>query len=166
MVYILWTSLNFFTTSSSITPCAPWRLGSAILGIVSGALGSFAVLRKQSLLGDAISHAALPGIVIAFLLTRSREPVILMLGALIAGWLATLFMLNVVRTTRIKDDSALGTGAFGLLWLRLDAADLHPTSARCHTSRLGQVPLRSSRHLAYNATWSRWRSSVHWQSPC
>ena len=83
-------------------------LGSAILGIVSGALGSFAVLRKQSLLGDAISHAALPGIVLAFLLTRSREPVILMLGALIAGWLATLFMLNVIRTTRIKDDSALG----------------------------------------------------------
>ena len=64
-------------------------LGSAILGIVSGTLGSFAVLRKQSLLGDAISHAALPGIVIAFLLTRSREPVILMLGALIAGWIAT-----------------------------------------------------------------------------
>jgi len=83
-------------------------LGSAILGIVSGALGSFAVLRKQSLLGDAISHAALPGIVIAFLLTRSREPAVLMLGALIAGWLATLFMLNVIRTTRIKDDSALG----------------------------------------------------------
>jgi len=83
-------------------------LGSAILGIVSGALGSFAVLRKQSLLGDAISHAALPGIVLAFLLTRSREPVILMLGALIAGWLATLFMLNVVNTTRIKNDSALG----------------------------------------------------------
>lgn len=83
-------------------------LGSVILGIVSGALGSFAVLRKQSLLGDAISHAALPGIVIAFLITRSREPAVLMLGALIAGWLATLFMLNIIRTTRIKDDSALG----------------------------------------------------------
>ena len=83
-------------------------LGAAILGLVSGMLGSFAVLRKQSLLGDAISHAALPGIVISFLITRSREPVVLMLGALIAGWLATLFMLNITRTTRIKDDSALG----------------------------------------------------------
>lgn len=83
-------------------------LGAAILGIVSGMLGSFAVLRKQSLLGDAISHAALPGIVLAFLITRTREPAILMLGALIAGWLATLFMLNITRTTRIKDDSALG----------------------------------------------------------
>ena len=83
-------------------------LGAAILGIVSGTLGSFAVLRKQSLLGDAISHAALPGIVLSFLITRSREPAILMLGALSAGWLATLFMLNITRTTRIKDDSALG----------------------------------------------------------
>jgi manganese/zinc/iron transport system permease protein len=83
-------------------------LGAAILGIVSGMLGSFAVLRKQSLLGDAISHAALPGIVLAFLVTRDREPVVLMLGALIAGWIATLFMLNITRTTRIKDDSALG----------------------------------------------------------
>ena len=83
-------------------------LGAAILGIVSGMLGSFAVLRKQSLLGDAISHAALPGLVLAFLLTRSREPAVLMLGALATGWLATLFMLNITRTTRIKDDSALG----------------------------------------------------------
>jgi manganese/zinc/iron transport system permease protein len=41
-------------------------LGSATLGLVSGALGTYAVLRKQSLLGDAISHAALPGIVLAF----------------------------------------------------------------------------------------------------
>lgn len=83
-------------------------LGSAILGIASGALGSFAVLRKQSLLGDAISHAALPGIVLAFLLTRSREPIVLIMGAMIAGWMATLAMLTIIRTTRIKDDSALG----------------------------------------------------------
>lgn len=83
-------------------------LGAAILGMVSGMLGAFAVLRKQSLLGDAISHAALPGIVLAFLITRQREPVVLILGALIAGWVATLFMLTVTRTTRIKNDTALG----------------------------------------------------------
>lgn len=83
-------------------------LGALILGVVSGMLGSFAVLRKQSLLGDAISHAALPGIVLAFLLTRQREPVVLMLGALIAGWLATLFMSLITGTTRIKNDTALG----------------------------------------------------------
>ena len=49
-------------------------IGTAILGIVSGALGSYAVLRKQSLVGDAISHAALPGICLAFLITDSKTP--------------------------------------------------------------------------------------------
>jgi manganese/zinc/iron transport system permease protein len=83
-------------------------LGAATLGIISGVLGCFAVLRKQSLLGDAISHAALPGIALAFLLTGSKSTVILLIGAAIAGWLATLQMMLIVKTTRIKEDSALG----------------------------------------------------------
>ena len=48
-------------------------LGTAVLGAVTGMLGSFAVLRKQSLLGDAISHAALPGIAIAFLINFLKK---------------------------------------------------------------------------------------------
>lgn len=97
-------------------------LGSAVLGVVSGSLGSFAVLRKQSLLGDAMSHAALPGIVIAFILTRSKFSFVLLLGALVAGWIATLTMTAIVRYTRVKQDSALGLVlsvffGFGLLLL-------------------------------------------------
>ena len=83
-------------------------IGAALLGIVSGALGTYAVLRRQSLLGDAISHAALPGVAIAFLLTGSKTPLILVLGAAIAGWLGTLLIMSIVRMTRIKYDSALG----------------------------------------------------------
>lgn len=83
-------------------------LGAAVLGILSGALGSFAVLRKQSLLGDAMSHAALPGIALAYMLTGSKLTLVLVLGAAIAGWLATLIMIAIVRQTRIKQDSALG----------------------------------------------------------
>ena len=83
-------------------------IGAALLGAVSGSLGTYAVLRRQSLLGDAISHAALPGIAIAFLLTGSKTPLILVLGAAIAGWLGTLLILSVVRLTRIKYDSVLG----------------------------------------------------------
>ena len=82
-------------------------IGAALLGAVSGALGSYAVLRRQSLLGDAISHAALPGIAIAFLLTGSKAPLILIMGAAIVGWLGTLLILSIVRLTRIKYDSAL-----------------------------------------------------------
>ena len=83
-------------------------IGAALLGAVSGSLGTYAVLRRQSLLGDAISHAALPGIAIAFLLTGSKAPLILVLGAALAGWLGTLLIMSVVRLTRIKYDSALG----------------------------------------------------------
>lgn len=83
-------------------------LGSATLGIVSGALGVYAVLRRQSLLGDAISHAALPGIAIAFLLTGSKAPLVLILGAAAAGWIGTLLVMSIVNTTRITGDTALG----------------------------------------------------------
>jgi manganese/zinc/iron transport system permease protein len=92
-------------------------LGSAALGLVSGALGVFAVLRRQSLLGDAVSHAALPGIVLAFLLTGSKAPLVLVLGAALAGWCAALLVMLVVRTSRIKVDTALGlmlSSFFGL----------------------------------------------------
>jgi manganese/zinc/iron transport system permease protein len=83
-------------------------LGAATLGIVSGMLGCYAVLRKQSLLGDAMSHAALPGIALAFLFTGSKAPFVLLLGAALAGWVGTLLVMSIVKTTRIKNDSALG----------------------------------------------------------
>jgi manganese/zinc/iron transport system permease protein len=83
-------------------------LGAAVLGIVAGALGSFAVLRRQSLLGDAMSHAALPGIALGYLLMQSKEPIVLLGGAVIAGWLGTFLVTAVVRTTRVKYDAALG----------------------------------------------------------
>lgn len=82
-------------------------LGSALLGLISGVLGSFAVLRKQSLLGDGVSHSALPGVVMAFLLLGTKNTEILLLGALISGSLATLFIVGIVRHTRVKFDSAL-----------------------------------------------------------
>ncbi|NTW03798.1 MAG: metal ABC transporter permease [Oscillochloris sp.] len=83
-------------------------LGAAALGIVSGILGCFAVMRRQALLGDAMSHAALPGVILAFMLTGSRAPLILVLGAALAGWLGALAVLTIVRMSRIKEDSAFG----------------------------------------------------------
>lgn len=83
-------------------------IGSGVLGATSGALGSFAYLRRQSLLGDAVSHAALPGIVIAFMLTGSKMPLVLMLGAGLAGWVGTMAVQLVVRRSRVPYDSALG----------------------------------------------------------
>lgn len=83
-------------------------LGSALLGIISGALGTYAVLREQSLLGDAVSHAAFPGICLVFLLTGVKSTESLLLGALMAGWLAAMLISSIINNTRIKLDSALG----------------------------------------------------------
>jgi len=83
-------------------------LGSAILGAVGGALGSFAVLRRQGLLGDALAHATLPGVCVAFMLTGSKNPAVLLLGAGLSAGLGALFILAVVGGTRIKQDAALG----------------------------------------------------------
>ena len=83
-------------------------LGATLLGAVSGLVGSFALLRRQSLLGDALAHAALPGVGLAFLLTGSKHPLPILLGATAAGVLGALFMLAVVRGSRIKTDSAMG----------------------------------------------------------
>jgi manganese/zinc/iron transport system permease protein len=119
-------------------------LGSATLGIVSGALGTFAVLRRQSLLGDAVAHAALPGIALAFLLTGQRTPLVLMLGAAIAGWLATLAILVVTGRTRIKYDAALGLMlsvffGFGLVLLTLIQRRPDATQAGLDTFLFGQA---------------------------
>ncbi len=83
-------------------------LGSAVLGLASGALGALAMLRRQSLLGDVISHAALPGVALAFLLTGSKAPLALVAGAGVAGWVATLAVGGIVRASRVKSDAALG----------------------------------------------------------
>jgi len=82
-------------------------LGSALLGIVSGVIGSFAVLKKQGLLGDAISHASLPGIAIMFLLIQSKSTGMFMIGALISGLLATSLIIAIDKYTRIHIDSAM-----------------------------------------------------------
>jgi manganese/zinc/iron transport system permease protein len=99
-------------------------LGTALLGLVSGALGAFALLRKQSLMGDAISHAALPGVVLAFMLTGLKGPLVLMSGAALAGIAGVLVVVLLTRTTRIKQDSSLGIilavfFGFGLMLLTL-----------------------------------------------
>ena len=66
------------------------------------------LLRRQGLLGDTLSHAALPGIALAFLFTGSKEPIVLLLGAGVAGWIGSLLMLWIVRETVLSEDSALG----------------------------------------------------------
>jgi len=83
-------------------------IGATLLGALGGTLGSFALLRRQSLLGDALAHAALPGVCIAYLITGTKSPLPLFAGALAAGLLGSLLILATVRWSRIKEDSAIG----------------------------------------------------------
>lgn len=113
-------------------------LGAGLLGAVAGALGTFAVLRRQSLLGDAISHAALPGIVLAFLLTGSRDLIVLVLGAAAAGWVGTLVVLAITRRSRIPEDGALGivlSVFFGFGLVLLTWAQRLPTASQAGLDR-------------------------------
>jgi manganese/zinc/iron transport system permease protein len=113
-------------------------LGAATLGVVSGALGAFAVLRRQSLLGDAISHAALPGIVLAFVVTGAKAPLALLVGAALAGWAATLAVMAIVRTTRVKYDAALGlvlSVFFGIGLVLLTDVQKRPDAAQAGLDR-------------------------------
>ena len=112
-------------------------LGAAVLGLVSGALGAFAMLRRQSLLGDAMSHAALPGVVLAFIITGLKSPTVLMLGAAAAGLTGILLMIAVNRYTRIKEDSALGiilSVFFGFGLLLLTWLQRHPSASQAGLS--------------------------------
>lgn len=82
-------------------------LGSAVLGLLSGVLGTLAVLNKQALIGDGISHSALPGLVLAFMIIGVKQTLPMMLGALLSGMLSVGMVTLVVRFTKIKFDAAL-----------------------------------------------------------
>lgn len=107
-------------------------LGTAAIGAVSGGLGCFAYLRRQSLIGDVVSHSSLFGIVLFFLASYwatgegNRSSAVLIPGAIVAGTLALVLTRTIVENTRIKQDSGLGvmlaiffgTGMLLLRWLQ------------------------------------------------
>jgi ABC-type Mn2+/Zn2+ transport system permease subunit/Mn-dependent DtxR family transcriptional regulator len=82
--------------------------GSLLLGVCCGLLGSFIVVRKMALVGDALSHAVLPGVALGFLWGMTKDPVAIFIGATLAGLLGTAVVGFIQHTTRLKEDTALG----------------------------------------------------------
>lgn len=82
--------------------------GCVLLGLSAGVLGCFALLRKRALLGDALAHSALPGVCAAFLLTGTKNPVLILIGATISCWLGAITIDVITRYSRVKEESALG----------------------------------------------------------
>lgn len=92
-------------------------IGATLLGVTAGVLGAFAVLRERSLLGDALSHAALPGVAVAFIVTGAKDASSLALGAAVACVVGALAMVAIERTRRLAPDAAIGVVLAGFFSL-------------------------------------------------
>ncbi|MEX2404372.1 MAG: metal ABC transporter permease, partial [Balneolales bacterium] len=82
--------------------------GTILLGISAGVLGCFAVLRQRALLGDAVAHAVLPGVCLAFIVVGDKNPFALLVGAIIFGWTSIIVMDYVIQNSKISPDASIG----------------------------------------------------------
>ncbi|MBD0379644.1 metal ABC transporter permease [Paenibacillus sedimenti] len=82
-------------------------LTGVLVASTCGIVGCFLVLRKMAMIGDAISHSVLPGIVIAFLISGSRDSLFMLLGAAVLG-LITVFLIQLFHQSGVQSDASIG----------------------------------------------------------
>lgn len=114
--------MEFFTFSDPNVRLV--TLGSILLGASAAVVGCFTFLRKRALVGDAIAHAILPGVCLGFLVSGTKNPWILLSGAVLSGWLSLLVMDLLTNRSKLKTDTAIGAVLsvfFGLGILMLTA---------------------------------------------
>lgn len=99
-------ALRFFSFSDPSLRLA--LIGCILLGLNCGLLGGFIVVRRLSLVGDTLSHAVLPGIALGFLWNSTKDPLAILIGATLVGGLSMLIVSGITRTTRLKEDAAMG----------------------------------------------------------
>ncbi len=102
-----WEQARLFFDWSNGYVRSQW-IGCLLIGACCGLLGSFIVVRRMALVGDMLSHAVLPGIVLGFLWQMKKDPVLLLIGAILAGLAAVGFVTALRRTTKLKQDASLG----------------------------------------------------------
>ncbi|MEQ8909746.1 MAG: metal ABC transporter permease [Vicingaceae bacterium] len=83
-------------------------LSGSLIAISCGLLGAYLVLRKMAMVGDAISHAVLPGIVLAYLISGSRETLPMLIGAAVLGVLTTIIIELFYKQARLQIDASIG----------------------------------------------------------
>lgn len=90
----------------------PWAIralvASALVGIMCGILGCFIVLRNMALIGDALSHAILPGVVVAFIVGQGASTLGFFTGAVVAGLFTAILITWLQRNVKTKNDAAIG----------------------------------------------------------
>lgn len=97
---------DFFTFSDPNVRMV--TIGTILLGVSAAIVGTFTFLRKRALVGDAIAHAILPGVCLAFIITGDKHPVYLLMGAVIAGWISLLVMDYLSSHSKLSTDTAIG----------------------------------------------------------
>ena len=83
-------------------------LGTVLLGASSALVGCFTFLRKKALVGDTIAHSILPGICLSFIIFETKDPLVLLLGAMFSGWLSVYIVDYISANSKIKPDTAIG----------------------------------------------------------
>ena len=99
-------------------------LGTILLSVASSVIGCFALLRKRALIVDSISHSVLPGVCVGFMISGTKDPLFLLGGAMLTGWLSIYFIDIITRHSKIKADTAIGLNlsvffAVGILLLTI-----------------------------------------------
>ncbi len=83
-------------------------LGSILITASSAIVGTFTFLKKKALVGDAVAHAVLPGVCLSFIVYGEKNPLVLIIGAFITGWLALTLIDIISSKSKIKEDTAIG----------------------------------------------------------
>ncbi len=83
-------------------------IGSILLAASSAIVGTFTLLKKKALVGDAVAHSVLPGVCLAFMLSGVKNPVYLIIGAFITGWISLVLIDTITARSKIKEDTAIG----------------------------------------------------------
>ncbi|MDG2455511.1 MAG: metal ABC transporter permease, partial [Bacteroidia bacterium] len=102
----LWEHITTFFSAENYTLFIV-SIGSGILCLAAGAVGTFTYLRKRALIGDVISHSVLPGIAIAFMLTGVKNPLYFLLGAVVSGLISIWIVDYVQAKSKLKLDTIL-----------------------------------------------------------
>ena len=134
----------------------PWTADFASYGWIAlmgffvtmacGLIGNYLILRRMALVGDAISHSVLPGLVIAYLLAGSRHSGVMFLGAVVAGLLTTILIELIHKKSRVKQDAAIGITfsslfAIGVILISQFASKVDLDQECVLYGEIGNIPL-------------------------
>jgi manganese/zinc/iron transport system permease protein len=123
-------------------------LTGSFIAITCSLLGCFLVLRKMAMVGDAISHSVLPGIVIAYLISGSRDSLTMIIGAGIVGILTTLLIENLHSKIRLQEDATIGVVfttffSIGVILISANAENIDLDQDCVLYGELAHIPLDS-----------------------